>query len=66
MPKKIYNSFTSFLPPVNCDESATRLPSVAAEILFPVHSTIVLEEVLCASQKTRAQHAANGSLVSGL
>ena len=41
MPKKIYNSFTSFLPPVNCDEAATRLPSVAAEILFPVHSTIL-------------------------
>jgi hypothetical protein len=61
MPKKIYNSFTSFFPPVNCDESPTLLPSAATEILFRVHSTIVLEEVLCASQKTRAQHAANGS-----
>jgi hypothetical protein len=30
------------------------------EILFTVHSTIVLEEVLCASQKTHAQYAFNG------
>ena len=37
MPKKIYNSFTSFFPPVNCDESPTLLPSVAPVIRIPVH-----------------------------
>jgi hypothetical protein len=30
------------------------------EILFTTHSTIVLEEVLCASQQTHPQYAFNG------